>query len=59
MKVRESSAGTGETKMAEYVEIENLVLINPLEQAPPETAIAIINFVELAEAYDQLTLEVI
>lgn len=45
--------------MAEYVEIENLILINPLEQAPPETAIAIINFVELTEAYDQLTVEVI
>lgn len=45
--------------MAEYVEIDNLVLVNPLEQALPESVIIIINFVELTEAYDQLTVEVI
>ena len=45
--------------MAEYVEIENLVLGNPIEQSPPSSDIAIINFVELTEAFDQLTIEVI
>ena len=44
--------------MTEYVVIDNLILNNPLEQAAPETTIAIINFVELTEAYDQITIEV-
>lgn len=45
--------------MSEYVEIDNLVLNNPLEQGAPESNINVINFVELTEAYDQLTIEVL
>lgn len=53
--------GIGEIKMSghEYVFIDQVVLDHPLEQTPPESAIAIINFVELTEAYDQLTVEVL